>query len=65
MIYYLLYVEWGLQDQIGAFNVFRYITFRTAMSALTALLVALLLGPWMIRRLQQFQIGQELSLIHI
>jgi phospho-N-acetylmuramoyl-pentapeptide-transferase len=60
MIYYLLFVEWGLQDEIGAFNVFRYITFRTAMSALTALLVALLLGPWMIRRLQQFQIGQEI-----
>ncbi|NIM01806.1 MAG: phospho-N-acetylmuramoyl-pentapeptide-transferase [Acidobacteria bacterium] len=60
MIYYLLYLEWGLQDQIGAFNVFRYITFRTAMATLTALLVALLLGPWMIRRLQQFQIGQEI-----
>jgi phospho-N-acetylmuramoyl-pentapeptide-transferase len=60
VIYYLLYLEWGIQDEIGAFNVFRYITFRTAMSTLTALLVSLLLGPWLIRRLQQFQIGQEI-----
>ena len=60
MIYYLIFLEWGIQDEIGAFNVFRYITFRTAMAALTALLVSLLLGPWMIRRLQHFQIGQEI-----
>jgi len=60
VIYYLLYLLWGIQDRIGAFNVFRYITFRTAMATLTALLVALLLGPWLIRRLRQFQIGQEI-----
>ena len=40
MFYHLLY---PLHDSVGAFNVFRYITFRTAMSTLTAMLVALLL----------------------
>jgi phospho-N-acetylmuramoyl-pentapeptide-transferase len=39
-------------------NVTRYITFRTAAASITALLIGLLLGPWMIRKLQQFQIGQ-------
>ena len=57
MFFHLLY---PLRDSIGAFNVFQYITFRTAMAALTALLVSLLLGPRMIARLQQFQIGQEI-----
>ena len=41
MFYHLLYT---LHDQFSAFNVFRYITFRTAMAALTALMVSLLLG---------------------
>jgi phospho-N-acetylmuramoyl-pentapeptide-transferase len=57
MFYHLLY---PLRDTIGAFNVFQYITFRTAMATLTALLVSLLLGPWMIERLRQSQIGQEI-----
>lgn len=57
MFYHLLY---PLHTSIGAFNVFRYITFRTAMAALTALVVSLLLGPMLIRRLRQFQIGQEI-----
>jgi phospho-N-acetylmuramoyl-pentapeptide-transferase len=39
-------------------NVTRYITFRTAAASITALLLGLFLGPWMIRKLQQFQIGQ-------
>ena len=50
MFYYLLY---SLRDELGAFNVFRYITFRTAMPALTALLVSLLLGAGLIARLRQ------------
>jgi phospho-N-acetylmuramoyl-pentapeptide-transferase len=57
MFYHLLY---DLRDSYSAFNVFQYITFRTAMATLTALLVSLLLGPGMIRRLRQFQIGQEI-----
>ena len=39
-------------------NVTRYITFRTAAASLTALAISLLLGPWMIRKLREFQIGQ-------
>jgi len=39
-------------------NVTRYITFRTAAASLTALALGLFVGPWMIRKLQQFQIGQ-------
>ena len=57
MFFHLLY---PLRDSIGAFNVFQYITFRTAMATLTALLVSLFLGPRMIARLRQFQIGQEI-----
>lgn len=57
MLYYLLY---SLHHYIFAFNVFRYITFRTACASLTALSVCLLLGPWLIRRLRQFQIGQQI-----
>jgi phospho-N-acetylmuramoyl-pentapeptide-transferase len=43
---------------LGVLNVTRYITFRTAAASLTALAISLLLGPWMIRRLREFQIGQ-------
>ena len=39
-------------------NVTRYVTFRTAAASLTALAISLLLGPWMIRKLRDFQIGQ-------
>ena len=51
MLFHLLYEQFGL-------NVVRYITFRTAAASLTALAISLLLGPWMIRRLREFQIGQ-------
>lgn len=43
-----------------AFNVFRYITFRTAMALLTALVLSLLWGPWLIRRLRAAQIGETI-----
>jgi phospho-N-acetylmuramoyl-pentapeptide-transferase len=43
-----------------AFNVFRYITFRTAMALVTALILSLCLGPWMIRKLRQLQIGETI-----
>ena len=42
------------------FNVFRYITFRTAMALLTALVLSLFLGPWMIRKLRERQIGETI-----
>ena len=43
---------------IGVLNVTRYITFRTAAASLTALAISFLLGPWMIAKLRDFQIGQ-------
>ncbi len=57
MFYYLLF---DMRESFGAFNVFGYISFRTAMATISALLVSLLLGPGMIRRLRHFQIGQEI-----
>jgi phospho-N-acetylmuramoyl-pentapeptide-transferase len=57
MLYYLLY---SLHDIVPPFRVFRYVTFRTAAAGITALLTCLVLGPWLIRRLQQFQIGQQI-----
>ena len=38
-----------------AFNVFRYITFRTAMATVTALVISFILGPWLITRLREMQ----------
>jgi phospho-N-acetylmuramoyl-pentapeptide-transferase len=43
----------------SVFNVFRYITFRTAMATVTALLISFILGPLLIRRLRQLQHGGE------
>ncbi len=42
-----------------AFNVFRYITFRTAMATVTALVISFLLGPWLINRLREMQHGES------
>src|SRR5262252_825586 len=42
-----------------AFNLFRYITFRTAMATVTALLISFVLGPRLIRRLRERQRGGE------
>jgi phospho-N-acetylmuramoyl-pentapeptide-transferase len=47
-----------LRDDIPGLGVVSYITFRTAAASLTALALSLLLGPWLIRRLRTFQIGQ-------
>ena len=55
MLYHLLY---SLSPQIGALNVTRYITFRTAAASISALLISLVMGPWLIRTLREFQIGQ-------
>jgi phospho-N-acetylmuramoyl-pentapeptide-transferase len=55
MLYMLLY---SMHGTFSVLNVTRYITFRTAAASLTALLLSLLLGPWMIRKLRDFQIGQ-------
>ncbi len=55
MVYHLLY---PFHTQLSALNVTRYITFRTAAASLSALAFSLILGPWMVRKLRAFQIGQ-------
>src|SRR5687767_7584406 len=54
MLYYLHH----LSGYVPVLNVMRYITFRTAAASLTALAIGLFLGPWMIRTLRNFQVGQ-------
>ena len=58
MLYYLLPPLATLAPFLGVLNVTRYITFRTAAASLTALAISLLFGPWLIRTLRNFQIGQ-------
>ncbi|MCY3620762.1 MAG: phospho-N-acetylmuramoyl-pentapeptide-transferase [Gammaproteobacteria bacterium] len=47
-----------LADYVSGFGVFQYLTFRTVVSTMTALLISLLVGPTMIRKLSHHQIGQ-------
>ena len=56
MLYYLLYEQ--LYRYVSPLRVFRYTTFRTAFASLTALFLCVVLGPWLINRLRQFEIGQ-------
>jgi phospho-N-acetylmuramoyl-pentapeptide-transferase len=56
MLYFLLYQQ--LQRYVSGFRVFRYTTFRTAFASITALFLCIALGPWLISRLRQFEIGQ-------
>ena len=58
MLYYLLPPLANFAPVLGALNVTRYITFRTAAASLTALAISILFGPWLIRTLRDFQIGQ-------
>lgn len=56
MLYYLFF--FALRPHLSPLNVFRYITVRTAVASLTALILSLLLGPWMIERLRELQVKQ-------
>ena len=49
-----------LSPELGYFRVFQYITFRAVMAALTALLMGLIAGPWVIRKLAELKIGQPI-----
>ena len=57
MLYHLLF---ELREYASLFNVVRYITFRTAMATLSALLIVLLFGPWTIERLRRLKFGQQI-----
>jgi phospho-N-acetylmuramoyl-pentapeptide-transferase len=56
LLYWLLYLK--LFHYFPPFRIFRYLTFRTAFASLTALFTALIVGPLVIQRLRDFQIGQ-------
>ena len=56
LLYWLLYQK--LFPYFRLFRIFRYLTFRTVFASLTALLIGLLIGPFVIERLREFQIGQ-------
>ena len=49
----------SLSPEFGFFRVFQYLTFRAVMAALTALLMGLIAGPYVIRRLTELKIGQQ------
>jgi phospho-N-acetylmuramoyl-pentapeptide-transferase len=56
LLYWLLYEK--LFPAFHPFRIFRYLTFRTVFASLTALLIALFIGPYVIQKLREFQIGQ-------
>ena len=58
MLYHLLY---PLRDFIFAFNIFRYITFRAAMAALTAFMLSLIFGPLLINKLKAIKVGEKIN----
>lgn len=55
MIYHLIY---PLYEHLAVLNVFRYITFRTIYATLTALLISVIIAPWFIRKVGQYQVKQ-------
>ncbi len=56
MFYYLLY---GLHSKISFFNVFRYITFRTVLAILSALIISFVLTPWAIKKFHVWKIRSD------
>lgn len=56
LLYWLLYQK--LFPYFRMFRIFRYVTFRTVFASLTAMLIGLLIGPFVIERLREFQISQ-------
>jgi phospho-N-acetylmuramoyl-pentapeptide-transferase len=58
MLYYLFYFL--LRPHFSPLNVFRYITVRTAVASISALLLSLLMGPWVIERLRSLQVKQHI-----
>src|SRR5580700_6097357 len=58
MFYWLFFEK--LFHYYSPFRVFQYSTFRTGMATLTAMLLSIALGPWLIARLRNFQIGQHI-----
>src|ERR1700743_1414385 len=64
MLYWLLYEQLYRPDlehpMVRPFRVFGYVTSRTLFASLTSLFLCVILGPWLIRKLREFQIGQHI-----
>jgi len=58
MLYNLLY---PLSNKVSFFNIFRYITFRAAMAAITAFLISLIFGPLLIKKLRSIKMGEKIT----
>ncbi|MDD5432188.1 MAG: phospho-N-acetylmuramoyl-pentapeptide-transferase [Candidatus Omnitrophica bacterium] len=58
MLYLLLY---PLHDIFSALNIFRYLTFRSAMAVLTSFVVSLILGPFVIKKLKELKVGEKIN----
>ncbi len=58
MFFHLLY---PLSEHYAIFNVFKYITFRSAYATVTALLICFMFGGWVIRKLERMQIGETID----
>ena len=58
MFYYLFFEQ--LADTLSPFNVFRYISFRSIYATVTALLISLIFGPFVIERLKRLRIGEQI-----
>jgi phospho-N-acetylmuramoyl-pentapeptide-transferase len=58
MLYWLLWER--LYPNVIHFQLFRFVTSRTLFASLTSLILCVLLGPWLIRKLREFQIGQHI-----
>ncbi len=58
MLYWLFYEQIFRHLNVGPFRIFRYLTFRTAFASITAMFMGLIIGPAVVRRLRDFQIGQ-------
>ena len=58
MLYWLLFESCSMQ--FTPFRVFQYDTFRTAFAGADGAVSVIVLGPWLIRKLREFQIGQHI-----
>ena len=61
LLYQKLFLVYGREYPIfGPLRLFGFVTFRTAFASLTALFLCIGLGPWLIQKLREFQIGQHI-----
>ncbi len=63
LLYHLIFREYASTSEsyfIKGLNVFQYVTFRTGLATISSLLISLFLGKWVITKLEQLKVGQEI-----